>query len=228
MFIGHAAAGFAAKRLAPSASLAWLLAAPWLLDFLWPVFLLLRVESVRARETAAPFLRFEFLSYPWSHSLLMAIVWSLLLGGIYRLATRDGRGAWVVGLLVLSHWVLDLAVHVPDLPLAPGLPERVGLGLWRMPAITMGIEGLMFIAGLAVYVACTRTRDRWGDLLLAGLVAVLLAIYWFSLSGSPPPSTNAVALSMLVLGAVVVPWAWWIDRHREPRPPGNPDQSRML
>ena len=74
MFIGHAATGFAAKKLAPRASLAWLLVAPWLLDFLWPAFLVLGIERVRPRAAASPFLNLEFVSYPWSHSLLMALV----------------------------------------------------------------------------------------------------------------------------------------------------------
>jgi hypothetical protein len=218
MFIGHAAVGFAARRWAPRANLAWLLTAPWLLDLLWPVFLLLGVECVRPQASVSPFLAMEFVSYPWSHSLLMAIVWGIVLGGIYRAVTRDPRGAWVVGVLVVSHWVLDAVVHVPDLPLVPGLPARVGFGLWRYPALTMGVEGLMFIGGLAVYVACTRPRDRMGDLALAGLVAALLGLYFTSLSGGPPPSTTAVAVTTLLFGALIVPWAMWIDRHREARP----------
>jgi hypothetical protein len=225
LFIGHAAVGFAARKWAPRAPLAWLLTAPWLLDLLWPVFLLLGVERVRPQASVSPFLNLEFVSYPWSHSLLMALVWSLVFGGIYRAVTRDARGAFVIGLLVASHWVLDAVVHVPDLPLAPGLPARVGLGLWRFPALTMGIEGPMFVGGLALYVSCTRPRGRLGDLALAGLVAALLGLYFMSLSGSPPPSTTAIALTTLVFGALIVPWAMWIDRNREARPAG---QSRML
>lgn len=218
MFIGHAAVGFAARKWAPRANLAWLLTAPWLLDLLWPGFLLLGVERVRPQAAVSPFVNLEFVSYPWSHSLLMAVVWGIAFGAIYRAVTRDARGAWVIGGLVVSHWLLDAVVHVPDLPLAPGLPARVGFGLWRHPAFTMGLEGLMFIAGLAVYVACTRPRDRVGDLALAGVVAALLGLYFMSLSGGPPPSTTAVAVTTLIFGAVIVPWATWIDRHREPRP----------
>jgi len=220
VFIGHAATGFAAKRLAPRASLAWLLVAPWLLDFLWPVFLVLGIEHVRPRATASPFLNLEFVSYPWSHSLVMAFFWAVLFGFAYGLATRDRRGALVIGALVVSHWAMDFVVHVPDLPLWPGPSPRFGLGLWRLPAYAMFVEGVMFVGGLAVYVACTRARDRTGNLALGGLVAFLLAIYWLSLSGGAPPSTLAIAGTMLVFGAILVPWAAWIDRHR--------DQSRML
>jgi hypothetical protein len=221
MFIGHAAAGFAAKKLAPRASLPWLLVAPWLLDFLWPVFLVLGVERVRPRTAASPFLNLDFVSYPWSHSLVMALVWAALFAFAYVHVTRDRRGALVIGALVVSHWAIDLLVHVPDLPLWPGPSARYGLGLWRFPAYTMFVEGVMFVGGLAVYVACTRPRDRTGNLALGGLVAFLLGIYWLSLSGGPPPSHLAIAGTMLVFGGVLVPWAAWVDRHRE-------DQSRML
>jgi hypothetical protein len=47
MFIGHFAVGFAAKKFAPRASLAPLIAAPLFLDILWPPFLLLGWEHVR-------------------------------------------------------------------------------------------------------------------------------------------------------------------------------------
>jgi hypothetical protein len=227
MFIGHAAVGFAAKRWAPRASLAWLLAAPWLLDFLWPVSLLLGAERVRPRPDAvSPFLNLEFVAYPWSHSLLMALAWAALFGVLYARATRDRRGAWILAALVVSHWLLDFLVHVPDLPLVPGPSPRVGLGLWRFPAYTMFVEGVMFVGGLAVYVGCTRPRDAWGNVGLAGLVATLLGIYWLSLSGGAPPGAAAIAWTMLAFGAVVVPWAAWIERHR--RPAGDEDQSRML
>jgi len=220
MFIGHAATGFAARKLAPRAALPWLLVAPWLLDFLWPVFLVLGIERVRPRVAASPFLNLDFVSYPWSHSLLMALVWAVLFGFAYARATRDRRGALVIGALVVSHWAMDLLVHVPDLPLWPGRSPLLGLGLWRFPAYTMFVEGLMFVAGLAVYVGCTRPLDRTGNLALGGLVAFLLAIYWLSLSGGAPPSSLAIAGTMLVFGGILVPWAAWIDRHR--------DQSRML
>lgn len=227
MFIGHAAVGFAAKKWAPRASLAWLLAAPWLLDLLWPVFLLARLESVRARpDAASPFLTLDFVSYPWSHSLVMALVWSLLFGLAYAGATRDRAGAWVVGALVASHWLLDVIVHVPDLPLWPGPSPLLGFGLWRLPAYAMFVEGVLFVAGLAVYVSVTRPKDALGNILLAALVAVLLAGYWLSLGGGPAPSTAAVAWTMIGFGLVVVPWAAWIERHR--RLAGADDQSRML
>ena len=219
MFIGHAAAGFAAKRFAPRASLAWLLAAPWLLDLLWPVFLLSGIERVRIDPGNTVLTPLDFVSYPWSHSLLMALVWSALFGAAYRRATRDSRGAWVVGALVASHWVFDLVVHRADLPLAPGLPLKVGLGLWNSPVAAIALEGGLFVLGLAIYLRATRARDAWGALGLWALVVFLLGIYAANLAGPPPPSTAAIAWVTLVFGVLIVPWAMWIERHRIGRQP---------
>jgi hypothetical protein len=217
MFIGHAALGFAAKPAAPRASLAWLLVAPWLLDILWPIFLLMGIERVRLAPGNTAFTPLDFTWYPWSHSLLMSIVWGALAAGIYRATTRDDRGAVIVGLLVPSHWLLDLVVHRPDLPLAPGLGTRVGLGLWNAPVATLVVEGGLFVAGLSVYLVATRPRDRRGAIGLWSLVLFVLAIYVANVVGPPPPSASAIAPVTLAFGVLIAPWAMWIERHRSLR-----------
>ena len=96
----------------------------------WPVFLLLGIEQVRINPPGGnPLLAANFTSYPWSHSLVMSLVWGALFSGTYYAVTRYGRGAWVMALGVVSHWVLDYVTHVPDLPIAPGVGTVVGLGL---------------------------------------------------------------------------------------------------
>ena len=107
MFIGHFAVGLASTRIAPRASLAPLLAAPLLADLLWPMFLVLGVEQVSVNPPEGnPFLALSFTSYPWSHSLLMSVVWGVLFGGAYYAVTRYGRGAWVVALaVVILPWI---------------------------------------------------------------------------------------------------------------------------
>lgn len=215
MFIGHPACGFAAKRLAPRASLGWLVLAPFFLDLLWPVFLLLGIESVRIDPGNTALTPLDFHHYPWSHSLLMAVVWSVVLGLVYRMTAKDSRGAWVVGALVFSHWVLDFVTHRPDLPLYPGGP-KVGLGLWNSVPGTVAVEGAIFIAGIALYVLFTRARDRAGSIAWWSLIALLSLIYIGNIFGPPPPNVRAIAYVGLLL--VLFPiWAWWTDSHRDVR-----------
>ena len=214
MFIGHNAAGFASKSLAPRTSLGLLMAAPMLLDLIWPVFLLLDIEHVRFDAGATAFTKLDFYNYPWSHSLLMAVVWGLLFGGAYWLKTRYRRGAIVLFAGVVSHWVLDFVTHRPDLPLYPGGPQ-VGLGLWNSVPGTIVVELILFAAGLALYLRATRARDRIGSIALWALVIFLLLIFAANATSTPPPDWRPIA--WVGLSAILIPiWAAWIDRHRTP------------
>jgi len=217
MFIGHNALGFAAKREAPRASLGLLMAAPMLLDLLWPIFLIAGIEQVElAPAHTSPFLAMTFTHYPWSHSLLMSLVWGAAYGLFYRWRSGgDVRGALVAGALVVSHWVLDFFTHLPDLPLWPGGP-RVGLGLWNYPAATVVIEVVLYLAGIAVYLRATEARDRVGTWSLAAFVVVLAALYLTSFG--PPPPVKVIGWGALT-GWLLPLWAWWFDRHRRLRAP---------
>ncbi|HEU5259851.1 MAG TPA: hypothetical protein VFU41_00360 [Gemmatimonadales bacterium] len=214
MFIGHYALALAAKRVAPKTSLGTLFVAPTLADLLWPVFLLLRWERVRVVPGTNPFLHLTFDAYPISHSLLTLIGWGALFALLYRMLAGYARGALVVALLVVSHWVLDFATHRPDLPLYPAGP-RVGLGLWHSISGTVIVEGLMLAAGIASYAAATRPRDGIGRYGVWALVLVLAVSYAGSLFAGPPPSVQALALGAIVFGWLFVAWAGWADAHRE-------------
>src|SRR5580704_6715491 len=100
------------------------------LDLLWPLFLLAGWEQVRIDPGNTAFTPLDFVSYPYSHSLAMSVVWGILFALLYWGATRYVAGAVVIGFGVVSHWILDFVTHRPDLPLYPGGTARVGLGLW--------------------------------------------------------------------------------------------------
>lgn len=220
MFIGHAAVGFASKAGAPRASLGWLIAAPFLLDFLWPLFLLLGIERASIEHGPNAFLHFSFDSYPWSHSLAMAIAWALLYGALAHFFSRSAAIGWVSALGVVSHWICDAIVHRPDLPLWPGSSVFVGMGLWNSVPATLAVELPMFAAGVWLYTRATRPKDAVGRWALAALVALMLVIYAGAAFGPPPPNMTAAAVVTLAL-LVVVPWAVWIDHHREAEDEGG-------
>lgn len=214
MFIGHFAVAFAAKRAAPRTSLAVTFVAAQFADMLWPIFLLLGWEQVRIAPTGNPFLTLQFTRYPWSHSLEMNVLWAVVFGIAYYGVTRNANGAAIVPLVVMSHWVLDLVTHRPDLPLSPTGLSRAGLGLWNYPAATIIVECAMLAGGVAIYSRVTQSRDRQGRFGLWALVAFLLALYAASLVSPPPPSTTAIAWTALI-GWPLALWPWWVDRHRQ-------------
>ena len=214
MFIGHFAVGFAAKRAAPSVSLGTLFVACELVDLIWPVFLLAGIERVRIDPGNTAFTPLDFISYPWTHSLLLTAAWAVLFGLLYLSIRKDARGAIVVGVVVLSHWFLDLLAHRPDLPLVPG-GAVYGLGLWNSVPATLIVEGLLFAAGLAVYLRSTRAKDRAGAIGLWALVVVLIASYLGAAFGPLPPSVEAIAWTGLAGGLMTGVWGYWLDGHRE-------------
>jgi|SRR5271156_1174563 hypothetical protein len=213
MFIGHFAVGFAAKKFAPRTNLALLIAAPIFLDMLWPVFLLLGWEQVRVDPGNTRFTPFDFVSYPWSHSLLMSIVWATAFALGYQLIARYWPGTIAIWIGVVSHWILDWISHRPDMPLYPGGP-RYGLGLWNSIAGTMIVELVMFAVGIWLYVRTTRARDRIGRYAFIAYVVLLLVTYIGDRFSSPPSSVAEIAWPGIIAVLILTPWAWWFDHHR--------------
>jgi membrane-bound metal-dependent hydrolase YbcI (DUF457 family) len=217
VFIGHFAVAFAAKRAAPAVSLGTLFVACELVDLLWPLMLLLGIETVRIAPGITAFTPLDFTHYPWTHSLAMCAVWALALAALYRAFRPDTRGAVVIALVVLSHWFLDALTHRPDLPLVPGGEMRVGAGLWNSIPATLAVELAMFAIGIAVYLRSSRARDRAGNVGLWALLAVLLVSYFGAAFGPPPPGVEAIAWVGLAGGALTAGWGYWLERHREMR-----------
>jgi membrane-bound metal-dependent hydrolase YbcI (DUF457 family) len=217
MFIGHFAVGFAAKRVAPSTPLGWLVLAPIFLDVLWPVFVLTGIEHAAIVPGITAFVPLDLYDMPWSHSLAMAIVWSAVLALAYRMRHTDRRGAIVIAAGVFSHWVLDWVTHRPDMGIAPGIEHRVGLALWNSIPGSMITELAIVAASIASYVRATRPIDRAGRWGLVAIVAFLLVAYLATAFGPLPPSMRAVTIGSLVATAIVVGSAAWIEHHRAPR-----------
>jgi hypothetical protein len=214
MFIGHFALGFAAKRAAPRVSLGLFFAAAQLADLLWPLFVALGVEQVSIEPGITRVTPLDFTSYPYSHSLLLLIVWGVVLGFVHRKWTRaPGAFALLAG-LVVSHWLLDFVMHRPDMPLYPG-SVKLGLGLWDSPMATVMVELPLFAAGVWIYARATRARDAVGRWSFIALVGFLVMVYAGNLMGGPPPSVAAIWIVGLAGGGVLLLWSWWADRHRE-------------
>jgi hypothetical protein len=213
MFVGHFAVGFAAKKFAPRSSVAVLLAAPLFADVLWPFFLLLGWEQVRIDPGNTRFTPLDFISYPWSHSLLMLCVWATAFGAVYYAFTRYWPGAIAIWIGVVSHWVLDWVTHGPDMPLVPG-GARYGLGLWNSVTGTMVVEIVMFAVGVWMYVRVTRAKDRIGRWAFIAYVVLLIAIYIADAFSPPPDNVAEIAWAGVAAAVILIPWAWWFERNR--------------
>ena len=217
MFVGHFAAGFAAKSFAPKVSLGTLILAAALPDVLWILFFATGIEQVVIQPGIMVANSLNLVYIPFSHSLLMNAVWGALFGGVYFLWRRDPRGAWILFAAVLSHWLLDFVSHRPDMPLAPGIDMRFGLGLWNSRPATVIVEGALWFGGLFLYVRTTRPNKRAGVYVFWSVIVVLTALWLVSLGGDPPPSLASLAIINTIFFMLVEAWAYWMNRIRPAR-----------
>jgi membrane-bound metal-dependent hydrolase YbcI (DUF457 family) len=200
MFLGHFAVALAASRREKDLRLGTsLLAAQWP-DAVWPAFLLAGIERVSIVPGDTAFTPLRFDHYPWSHSLVAVMAWAALFAAAMLARKRSRAAAALAFVLVISHWLLDVASHRPDVPLGPHGP-MLGLGLWNSVAATVLVEGTLFAAAVAYY-----ARGRAAGKGFWALIATLAVIYTANVVGPPPPSVAAVAVSVLVL--VPVLWGW--------------------
>jgi hypothetical protein len=213
MFIGHFGVGLGAKAAKPKVSLGTMFLAAQFIDLLWPTLVLLGFEQVAIKPGITKLTPLDFVHYPISHSLLMVCIWALLFGTFYWLIKKNTKGALVLGLLVLGHWILDLVVHRPDLPLYPGGAIFIGFGLWNSIAGTLLLEGFIFVVGVILYLRVTRAKNRAGVYGFWALVVFLVFLYLGGMFGPPPPNTNSIAVAGQLQWGVVI-WAYWVDRNR--------------
>jgi len=221
MFLGHYGAALALKRAEPKISLGTLFIATQLLDLLWGAFLLLGWEHVRFLPDSNPLLTLQFYDYPISHSLVGAIAWGLAAAALYyswptRDVTRHWQAAALVGATVVSHWLLDLLVHVPDLPLAGNDSAKLGLGLWRHLGLSVALELIVLALGVVVYMSWRSRRHPVRPMRLALVVLILVATYAASILGPPPPSIPTIAVADIIFILALGLLAGWADRAATP------------
>jgi membrane-bound metal-dependent hydrolase YbcI (DUF457 family) len=215
MFVGHYGVAFAAAARRDPPRLGSLFVAAQLVDIAFFAFLPLGIEHMRIVAGRSAMNPMDLYDMPWTHSLAGALGWSLAFALLLRVRLKRWTGALIGGAVVFSHWLLDLAVHVPDLTIA-GAPPKFGFGLWNHPAIEMPLELLLLLGGAYIYARATRPVARpW---LLPALLALLLALQAYNWFGPPP---TAVDLSWSAMGlffyGVAALGAWWVARNRVAR-----------
>jgi hypothetical protein len=216
MFVGHYGPSFAAKAIRPAVPLWVLFVAVQLVDVGWAMLVLLGVERVRIVPGITASNPFDLYYMPYTHSLVAAVLWSVTAGVLVARLGRMARGAAaVIGLAVFSHWILDLLVHRPDLPLYDDT-MKVGLGFWDYPALALALEAALLFAGMILYLRATQPLNALGRLGPPAFGIAMLAIQAYVFFGPPPASSTAFAVTALVFYTGFALVARWLDRQRRP------------
>ena len=219
MFIGHYGPALAAKPLARQVPLWVLFVAVQWLDVCWSALVLLGVEKLRIVPGFTQGSALDLYYMPYTHGLIGALALSLVFGALALLFVRARRAAAiaVVAGAVFSHWLLDLVVHVPDLPLlGPLLGDgmKVGLGLWRWLWVSLPLELAVLLAGALVYARAVPSRTRFGDLGLWAVVAAMAAVELYAAFGPPAASPADQARTALLAYGALALLAGLVDRGR--------------
>jgi len=208
MFVGHYGVSFASKKVEPSIPLWVLFLAVQFLDVLWSTFVLLGIEKVRIVPGITATNPLDLYYMPYTHGLVTALLWSIVGGLLYRMIARPSRplASVIVGLAVFSHWVLDLIVHRPDLPLYDNT-AKVGFGLWNAPVIAFALEAALFFGGVWLYLRGRLARSV-GTL---GFGIAMFGVQAYVFFGPPPVSDRAIAWTALVSYVAFAVVIWWLQ-----------------
>jgi hypothetical protein len=221
MFVGHLAVGLLGKRAQPALPLHIAIFAAMSADLLVYVLLIARVERIDVVRGVA-FNRVIGAGIAYSHSLAALLLWGALLAAAYFWRRRDSRAACAVFALVASHWFLDVVSHRPDMPLAPGLPWKLGFGLWNSMTAAMVVEGGLWVASITWYVRPVRFTSRAAALGFWTVAALLTLVWRKNIAAGMDPDPVRAGIGGLVFFSLVIAWAWWMERATASLPPRGP------
>ncbi|HXF48395.1 MAG TPA: hypothetical protein VNL73_03080 [Verrucomicrobiae bacterium] len=220
MFIGHYGVALGLKKADKGISLGLLFLAVQFVDILWTVLVLLGIEKVEISPGITAANPLDFVYYPFTHSLLMSLIWAGLAYLLFRILPaktgwQKSKVASIIAIAVLSHFFLDLLVHRPDLPLAFGTSSpKLGIGLWNYPAAAYLLESAIFLVGAWIYLKTTKPASKLGKYGMPVFALLLLIFNLLNLFGPPPPKVQMVAASGFVMYFVLAGAAFWLDKKR--------------
>jgi hypothetical protein len=215
MFVGHYGVSFAVQSVEKRIPLWLLFIAVQFVDVLWAVFVLTGIEKVRITPGITATNPLDLYYMPYTHSLAAVILWSVIGFIGYKVVRRGASyAAFLVAAAVFSHWVLDLIVHRPDLPLYDDT-YKLGFGLWNYPALALALEASLLFGGIFLYLRASKAVQPSGKFVMPVLGIVMLLMQGVVFFGAPPPSPAAAALTALLSYVVLAGVAYWLEKKRQ-------------
>lgn len=216
MFVGHYAVSLALKRFETRASLGLLFLGVQFVDILFFPLVLAGVERMNLVENFTASTHFQLEYMPYTHSLLGTMGWAVAAYALFRwVFIKNHRIALVISLAVFSHWVLDLIVHTPDLPLWSDSSPKLGFGLWNNAIVTYTLEAVLLLGALWLYLTSTTASTKGGKYGMPVFVLLLILVNIPNIFGPfQDTGTTPVAISALTAYFLFAAVAFWLDRKR--------------
>jgi len=216
MFVGHYAASLALKKVEPRASLGVLFLGVQFVDILFFPLVLLGIERINIIENYTQSTHFQLEYMPFTHSLLGSLLWAAGAYAMFRwVIVKSHAIALVVAIAVFSHWVFDLVVHTPDLPLWSDASPKVGLGLWNNAIATFTLEAALLLGALWMYLRSTSAVTTTGKY---GMVVFVIALMMINIPNifAPLLDDRKTPLAIFALAAyfLFAGVAFWLDKKR--------------
>lgn len=209
LFIGHWAPALLVATHPKAPKLGTLFVAGQLVDLAFFSFVLLDLEHMRLRPGISAMNPLDLYDMPYTHSFAATAIWAFVFGLIVYVWKRSHIAGVLSGIVVLSHWFLDLAVHVPDLTLW-GQPPKLGLGLWNFPAIAMPLEAILTFSAAYFFIHKTKpvakTSTAAAISLNVGLI-IIQSINWFGPQPVGDPAQSA-PLALVTYGTMILLATW--------------------
>jgi len=180
-------------------------------DTIMAVLVLLGIEKFNIVKGITKVNALDLYYYPFSHGLIFNLIMALFAFFIFKRYYGSMRAGVIGGLALFSHFILDFITHRPDLPLFWG-DIKIGLGLWNSLFWSYFIETLIFLVGVTVYFAVMKNVSKGKKIGIGILALVLLVFFFMGLSGAVPPSPEFMALFNLIMAAVIIGLATWLDK----------------
>jgi hypothetical protein len=182
MFVGHYSVAFACRTERNGIPLWVLFIAVQFLDYIWATLVLLGIEKLRVIKGFTEGSMIDSYFHPYSHSMITAILWSVVGAIGYRPVckwlgyTYSKSAAFIIGLAVFSHWILDLVAHPRDLAIYDNT-WKVGFGLWNYRDPEFALEVALLAGGIVLYLMRnTMPAIRKGAVIAFGIALVIVQI----------------------------------------------------
>lgn len=224
MFIGHYGAAFGLKSFDHETPLWVYLIGVQLVDIFFFSFLLFGIEKMNIVPGFTAYNSYDLYCMPYTHSLLANVLWfigvSLIAYVIFKTKCKQVHNkaflAILIGSSVFSHFITDLLVHTPDLPLWSNDSPKLGLGLWNYVGITIGLELVILLLGIYLYYKKTSLKSSsLFNKKVVGITLFMMLITVITPFMPAPSSVTELASQGLLSFFIIAGLGYWLERKKK-------------